>query len=41
MPSSLHTIVTESVGRSIVDGVVPAGAVMLSDEIERHQGVSR
>lgn len=41
MPSSLHTRVTESVGRSIVDGVVPAGAVMLSDEIERHQGVSR
>ncbi|MGO4784082.1 FadR/GntR family transcriptional regulator [Cryobacterium sp. W22_MBD10_FK3] len=40
MPS-LHTRVTEDVGRSIVDGTVPAGAVLLSDEIERRQGVSR
>jgi DNA-binding FadR family transcriptional regulator len=40
MPS-LHTRVTENVGRSIVDGTVPAGTVLLSDEIERSQGVSR
>lgn len=40
MPS-LHTRVTEDVGRSIVDGTVPAGSVLLSDEIERSQGVSR
>jgi DNA-binding FadR family transcriptional regulator len=40
MPS-LHTRVTEDVGRSIVDGTVPAGTVLLSDEIERRQGVSR
>jgi DNA-binding FadR family transcriptional regulator len=40
MPS-LHTRVTEDVGRSIVDGTVPAGTVLLSDEIERSQGVSR
>ncbi|WP_345893444.1 FCD domain-containing protein [Cryobacterium sp. SO2] len=39
--ASLHTRVTEDVGRSIVDGAVPAGAVLLSDEIERRQGVSR
>ncbi|TFC05973.1 FadR family transcriptional regulator [Cryobacterium adonitolivorans] len=41
MPPSLHTRVTEDVGRSIVDGTVPAGTVLLSDEIERRQGVSR
>jgi DNA-binding FadR family transcriptional regulator len=40
MPS-LHTRVTEDVGRSIVDGTVPAGTVLLSDELERRQGVSR
>ena len=40
MPS-LHTRVTEDVGRSIVDGTVPAGSILLSDEIERRQGVSR
>jgi DNA-binding FadR family transcriptional regulator len=39
--ASLHTRVTEDVGRSIVDGTVPAGTVLLSDEIERRQGVSR
>lgn len=41
MPPSLHTRVTEEVGRSIVDGTVAAGTVLLSDEIERRQGVSR
>ena len=41
MPPSLHTRVTENVGRAIVDGTVPAGTVLLSDEIERRQGVSR
>ena len=41
MSPSLHTRVTEDVGRSIVDGTVPAGSVLLADEIERHQGVSR
>ena len=40
MPPSLHTRVTETVGRSIVDGTVPAGTVLLSEEIERSQGVS-
>lgn len=41
MSSSLHTRVTEEVGRSIVDETVPAGTVLLTDEIERRQGVSR
>jgi DNA-binding FadR family transcriptional regulator len=41
MPPSLHTRVTEHVGRSIVDGTVPAGAVLLAESIEREQGVSR
>ena len=41
MSSSLHTRVTEDVGRSIVDETVPAGTVLLTDEIERRQGVSR
>ena len=39
--ASLHTRVTDDVGRSIVDGTVPTGTILLSDEIERRQGVSR
>jgi DNA-binding FadR family transcriptional regulator len=39
--SSLHTRVTEHVGRSIVDGVVAAGTVLNSDEIQQSQDVSR
>jgi DNA-binding FadR family transcriptional regulator len=41
MPPSLHSRVTEHVGRSIVDGVVPAGTVMNSDDLEQSQRVSR
>ena len=41
MSSSLHDRVVDSVGIPIVDGRTPAGMVMLSEEIERTQGVSR
>ena len=41
MSSSLHNRVVDAVGTLIVDGRTPAGTVMLSEQIERAQGVSR
>jgi len=41
MSSSLHNRVVDAVGTLIVDGSTPAGTVMLSEQIERAQGVSR
>ncbi len=41
MTSSLHNRVVHAVGQPIVTGQTPAGTVMLSDDVERGQGVSR
>jgi DNA-binding FadR family transcriptional regulator len=41
MSSSLHSRLVDAVGKPIVSGTTPAGTVMLAEEIEREQGVSR
>lgn len=41
MSSSLHSRLVDAVGKPIVSGATPAGTVMLAEEIEREQGVSR
>jgi DNA-binding FadR family transcriptional regulator len=40
-PSSLHDRVVDAVGMPIVSGDTATGSVMLAEEIERQQGVSR
>jgi DNA-binding FadR family transcriptional regulator len=41
MATSLHTRVVDEIGRPIVDGDTPAGAIMLADTIEKRLLVSR
>ncbi|TFD53449.1 FadR family transcriptional regulator [Cryobacterium frigoriphilum] len=41
MSSSLHSRLVDAVGKPIVSGATPAGTVMLAEDIEREQGVSR
>ncbi|MFO7689955.1 MAG: FCD domain-containing protein [Cryobacterium sp.] len=41
MTSSLHHRVVHAVGQPIATGLTPTGTVMLSDDVERTQGVSR
>lgn len=41
MPSRLHQKALESLGSRIVDGVLPAGHVMLAEDLEDELGVSR
>ncbi|WP_026821152.1 FadR/GntR family transcriptional regulator [Arthrobacter castelli] len=41
MPSRLHQKALESLGTRIVDGVLPAGHIMLAEDLESELGVSR